>query len=232
MAHRTRRGSCGPRNACTALTPLALLMALCVTVWSASNGLRAQPPQPTSPVTGPQPQPVPPTVPPPSPPPPMGFAGPGPGSSLQPPPQLVQLVQQPQRPPITIDPKTPLKDLLPTPPKIKTAARRGHAEDLGVRPGAGFPGRPREGPPAGRSRPEHGPHARRHQLPQRQEDRRVPASPARRSARPGRPALRHGRRLPNPRRAQPAIHPRGRVGSSGAANRGLGAGFQDRPARR
>ena len=150
MVHRTRRGSCGPRNACTALTPLALLMALCVTVWSVSNGLRRQPPQPTSPVTGPQPQPVPPTVPPPSPLPPMGFEGPGLGSSMRPPPSLVQ---QPQRPPITIDPKTPLKGrLLPTPPKVKATDRRGPADNLASVPELDFQTAPAKDSRRARSR--------------------------------------------------------------------------------
>ena len=115
-----------------------------VVAWSAPNGLRAQQPPPGDKAEGPgapteeikqrlrtqqpgekveDPPPVPPTVPPP----PAVIEGPAP---------------PPQRIPITIDPKTPVKDLLPAAPKVKTAAHRGPAEDLASVPELDFQAAP------------------------------------------------------------------------------------------
>ena len=141
MAPRTRRGSCNSHPV-SAAALLALLAAL---AWSAPGGVRAQPaPGQPGPQAGPGPQQPPspggqagqPTPPPaaevPSVPP--GAQPPGPEPTppiLQNPPAVFDgPAPPPQRFQITIDPKTPLKDLLPTPPKAKAVARRGPADDL------------------------------------------------------------------------------------------------------
>ena len=147
MVHLTRRGSRGPRHARAAFASLALLLALAVAAWSVQAGLQAQQPPPGGPNGGSQPgpiapgaqpappgvevQPVPPDLPPviipqpnidPPALPPGGFDGPRP----------------PQRFSFTIDPTTPLKDLLPTPPKAKAPSRRGPAADLASVPELDF----------------------------------------------------------------------------------------------
>ena len=46
---------------------------------------------------------------------------------------------------VTIDPKTPQKDLLPTPPKVKVSAHRGPADDLAFVPEVDFQAAPAKG---------------------------------------------------------------------------------------
>ncbi len=154
MARRTHRGSSDPRYGRVVVAPLALLIILAAVLWAVPGASRAQTPTPPAvqiqptppgdPVAQPQPavEPPPPVPPPPAvfdgpaPQPGSGFSGglPGPGSFIA----QAQQGQLAQRFPVTIDPKTPIKDLLPTPPKARTAARRGPADDLASVPEVDF----------------------------------------------------------------------------------------------
>ncbi|HVS35450.1 MAG TPA: HEAT repeat domain-containing protein [Gemmataceae bacterium] len=163
MARCTRRVSRNPWSG-RAAALLAMLTALTAVVWAVPGAVRAQQPTPSTPPAAQpqqaepqQPQPPPKegaaaTEPPaPTPPPsqspvsnlvPGGFSGPGSGFSGPGPFIFNGPGGGPQAPAMrfqaTIDPKTPVKDLLPTPPKAKTPARRGPADDLASVPEVAF----------------------------------------------------------------------------------------------
>jgi HEAT repeats len=145
MADSAGRRSRNTHHARTATKQLLwlLLAALATTAWLIGGGLQAQQPPPPAP-TAPSPPtvaPAQPTAPPAGPGTPQAAppaAQPGPVPDAPPVPTVVPLAQAVQPPvaftaprmPFKIDPNTPLKDLLPTPPKTGKAPGPMLTEDL------------------------------------------------------------------------------------------------------
>jgi hypothetical protein len=150
MVHRTRCGFAGVGGPRAAAKRAVLVLTVATVACSVPLGLRAQElTRPNGPPTGPITLPKPPPDSPgePKEPPPPGQEQPVPPGVEQPPvivpiPDAPAIFDGPAPPPrrfnITIDPKTPLKDLLPTPPKAKAHAHRGPAEDLASVPELDF----------------------------------------------------------------------------------------------
>ena len=110
--------------------PALLLLILGILAWSVLSNLHAQPPQPSD-----QPARTAPSSPDPTPPPPPSAGSPVPSAGPQAGPSLPPLLS------FKIDPKTPLKDLLPAQPRSKRAAGPLSGSDLSRVPEVQFEAR-------------------------------------------------------------------------------------------